>query len=825
MPMQKISQNLRSDSTAKLTLCRLLLAGLVGLVVTPLVAQNETPFTASQPIWPAGLEKQMNCSVGFRSVFSAPPGGEAVLRLAASSVYRVFLNGEFLGYGPARGPHGYHRVDEWRLHNRLQPGQNYLSIEVTAYNVNSYYLADQPGFLQAEVVADRKVLASTAGKGNRFTAQLLSSRVRNVQRYSFQRPFIEIYRLEAGCDDWRQQVGAAFIPVKCAPTEAKKYLPRRVPYPDFIQRPALGCVGKGRVESVPLPARLWKDRSLTKINPQFRGFPESELAAVPSLEMQGYRSTLLDSNLCGVTVGETQVVGEKEYLIHDLGVNLTGFIGSRVQCTRPTRVVFLFDEILSRRDVDFKRLGCVNIVSYELQPGEYQIESFEPYTLRYLKTVVLQGECRISDVYLREYVNPEAQLAKFSCSDRNLNRLFEAARETFRQNAVDVFMDCPSRERAGWLCDSYFTSRVALDLCGNTLVEKNFLENFLLPDRFPDLPAGMLPMCYPADHPNVNFIPNWALWFVVQLQEYLQRSGDRELVDALHPRVEQLFAYLADYKNSDGLLEKLPAWVFVEWSKANDFVQDVNYPSNMLYAGALEAAGQLYQRQEYLEQAQAVRATILRQSFDGEFFVDNAVREQNGLQVTRNRTEACQYYAFYFQVVTPESHAELWEKLVRQFGPVRKTDNRFPDVHPANTFVGDYLRLELLSRAGLVSQILDESRDFFLYMAERTGTLWENRDERASCNHGFASHIAHVLVRDVLGLYAVDVAQKKIILRINPVQLDWCAAQLPIPGGTLRLAWWYENGTQKFEISQPLGWEVSNETDFRETHSRKNEAK
>jgi len=804
--MQKISQHFKFGAATIVTRFGLL---LLSLVATVAFGQTETFFTASQPIWPAGLEKQMNCSVGFRSGFSAPPQGEVVLRLAASSVYRVFLNGEFLGYGPARGPHGFHRVDEWRLRPRLQPGENYLSIEVTAYNVNSYYLADQPGFLQAEVVAEGKVLASTAGKGHRFTAQLLTSRVRNVQRYSFQRPFIEMYHLEPKSDDWRGSARAEFTPISCKSTEAKKYLPRRVPYPDFQQRPALACVGSGRVEPVPLPERPWKDRSLTKINPQFRGFPESELASVPSLEMQGYRSTLLDSSRTGVT---QQTLGENEFLIFDLGVNITGFIGSRVRCTRPTRLLFLFDEILSRHDVDFKRLGCVNIVSYELQPGEYQLESFEPYTLRYLKAVVLQGECQISDVYLREYVNPDAQLAKFSCSDRNLNRIFEAARETFRQNAVDVFMDCPSRERAGWLCDSYFTSRVALDLCGNTLVEKNFLENFLLPDRFPDLPAGMLPMCYPADHPNVNFIPNWALWFVVQLQEYLQRSGDRALVDALRPRVENLFVYLAEFKNSDGLLEKLPAWVFVEWSKANAFVQDVNYPSNMLYAGALEAAGQLYQRPDYLAQAQAVRATILKQSFDGEFFVDNAVREQNVLQVTRNRTEVCQYYAFYFLVATPASHAELWEKLVRQFGPVRKTDNRFPEVHPANTFVGDYLRLELLSRAGLVSQILQESRDFFLYMAERTGTLWENRDERASCNHGFASHVAHVLVRDVLGLYSVDVAQKKITLRINPVPLDWCEAQLPLPGGVLRLAWWYD-GAQKFEISAPLGWEVVNETD------------
>ena len=49
--------------------------------------------------------------------------------------------------------------------------------------------------------------------------------------------------------------------------------------------------------------------------------------------------------------------------------------------------------------------------------------------------------------------------------------------------------------------------------------------------------------------------------------------------------------FFQQYENEDGLLEKLPSWVFVEWSAANSFVQPLNYPSNMLYSGTLAAAG------------------------------------------------------------------------------------------------------------------------------------------------------------------------------------------------------------------------------------------
>ena len=51
-------------------------------------------------------------------------------------------------------------------------------------------------------------------------------------------------------------------------------------------------------------------------------------------------------------------------------------------------------------------------------------------------------------VYLRELAHPAIRQAQFACSDPRLERLFAAGVLTFRQNALDVFMDCPSRERA-----------------------------------------------------------------------------------------------------------------------------------------------------------------------------------------------------------------------------------------------------------------------------------------------------------------------------------------------------------------------------------------
>ena len=761
------------------------------IIVTPAPA-----FQAAQPIWPEGREMERNLLVEFRAGFDRPEPGPVVLRLTGASLYRVFVNGTFAGHGPARAGHGFYRLGEWDLTAHLRAGRNEVVVEVAGYNVNSFYLLDQPSFLQAEIVAAGRVLASTGGDG--FAARIRHDRVQKVQRYSFQRPFSEVWRLP----------GPPAEPVRCAPVAAKIIYPQRVPYPAFDIRRPVSHTFEGEVQKGELPNPVWKDRSLTQIGPQLGGFPEAELTIIPSIELQA----VINVSSRPAALAMPFTLKANAYRTLDLGTNLSGFIGAKLTAHTRTRLFVTFDEILLNDDVDFKRMDCVNAVLYELEPGQHAVETFEPYTLRYMKFIALEGDCEVHDAYLRELVNPEAVRARFSASDERYNRVFEAARETFRQNATDLFMDCPSRERAGWLCDSYFTARAAIDFCGTTNVEKNFLENFQYPEKFEHLPEGMLPMCYASDHYDGVFIPNWAMWFVLELEEYAARSGDRELVDALRPRVIKLLEFFTQYENADGLLEKLPSWVFVEWSKANDFLQDVNYPSNMLYAGMLDAASRLYALPELAAKAGSLRETIRRQSFDREFFVDNAVRKGGQPEVTTNRTEICQYFAFFFDLATPETHAKLWQTLTTDFGPQRKQTQAFPEIHPANAFIGNMLRFELLSRYGRNQQILDEALGYWLYMAERTGTLWEHDSTTASCCHGFASHAGHVLLRDVLGLSRVDAVTKSVHVRFADLTLTACSGLVPTPDGPVELAWRKEDERLVYQLKVPKGYcvEIAN---------------
>jgi alpha-L-rhamnosidase len=568
--------------------------GIKKFFLIPIFLKVMTSFQSAQRIWSQQWEGEMNISLGFSCVLVLKPKQKITLRLTAASIYRVFWNGVFAGYGPARAAHGYARIDELQLVAKTK-GKNVLAIEVAGYCVNSFYTIDESPFLQAEVIHYGKVLAVTGtGEAVSFRLKRLDHRLQYVQRYSYQRPFSEVYRLTRQSFLWRFSGVSRKDSIPLKVLLPLCYLPRRVNYPEFQIRDGR-AVSRGRMKKGRMPEVAYKDRSLTMVGrgQELKGFVESELESIPSLELQAWKTEIASLEAIYLTGLEREELRQGDFILWDFGTNLTGFITSTLLCRTSTKVLIFFDEFMSEHEVDFKRLDCVNIVSYELAPGYYDLESFEPYTLRYGKVLVVEGACEIVNFRLREYVNPDSGRLRLETPVLVLKKIFQAAEETYRQNTLDTLMDCPSRERAGWLNDSFFSARAAYLFSGHTQVETTFLENFLLAPELAHLPKGLLPMCYPADFAPGSYMSNLPCWLICQMVEYRERGGDEGLIAAFQEKVTRYLSYLASFKNEFGLLENLPGCVFVEWSRANDWVRDVNTPANLMFVDALEAASLL----------------------------------------------------------------------------------------------------------------------------------------------------------------------------------------------------------------------------------------
>lgn len=723
---------------------------------------NTQTFTFEQaiPVWPLGREAEMNLWLSFRTVVKGAE--KTVLRLTGSSAYDVRINGEFFAFGPARCAHGFYRVDELDLSGKLHEN-DIITINVAGYNADSYYHLDQPSFLCAELAEDGKITAATGMDG--FLCRVMTEHEQKAQRFSGQRTFVEVYDLDASIAVWEKAKEIDprdFAILRATPTENKVFIHRGCGYHTYEKITAEAIISRldftlgdyaKRVRYPNYIVARGEDTGPSKKDFSLGEVQTNLFAEARSIDVRNIHTTNEPP--------KTETITEKSGVTYKMPCNTTGKIAFDVVCDEDTEIVITFDEILGDDGlVNYRRMYTVNTAMWRLKSGAYHISTFEPYTLGYLHIFVKKGRAFVGDVHIK-YFGADRVEKRYTGENKALCAIFDAAVETYRQNTFTIYMDCPSRERAGWLCDSFFTARVEKALTGKSEVERVFLENFFLPDSFKALPKGMFPMCYPADHENGNFIPNWAMWLVLELHEYLQRTGDRAFIDSAKKRIYALCDYFKGFQNKDGLLEKLERWVFVEWSECNKLTQDINYPTNMLYAKMLETVDALYGDEEMASKAKTIKDVIRRESMtESGFYCDNAVYGEDGVaRLSGKCTETCQYYAFFCGITNPEENPTLWNILLNDFGPERIVPGKWPEftpdakyqeIYPSNAFIGNYLRLELLYRFGAHEKLIGNIKGYFTKMAALTGTLWENESTTASCDHGFASHVIYWM--DGLGM-------------------------------------------------------------------------
>ena len=686
-------------------------------------------FKKAIPVFAKDKERTMNCHVLFRQRVDSLD--HTTLYITAYSFYRLWVNGQFVFFGPSRAAGGYARVEciDLSTYDLQNEGENELVIEVAGYACGSLASVDQPSYLAAELRRNEKVICYT---GRDFACYDPGLRVQKVERYSVQRHFGEI---------WDYTVKTPFAEkfrVPVAPVKTTlQWLPS-TPKPCFDYVPAKVVHSSGSFLEGKAPGKN-NSYSWSEIPESWGYFPESEISSFPYRWLRSQKMTR--------TAGKQAfpiTVKADNYALLDMEKIWCGFLELDVSALEDTRLVIGFSELCEGETFTYTNINMQNVIEYTLSGGtSTNLLSFEPYTCRHCVVMVKKGSVRINGFGVRKYEYDSNRIIPRRFHDIELSQIYAAAVRSFCHNVVDIYMDCPSRERAGWLCDSYFMGKVEHFLTGESAVEDAYLENYRLHTGKGNLPEGILPECYPSDFEG-NFIPQWNLWYILEVYEYLtqrNQSVDKEL---FRKSVYGILSFMEQYENSEGLLQDLPSWNFVEWSKANTWVQNVNYPTNFLYAQALQSVAELYGDDVLSAKAEKVRAATRENAFNGEVFIDHSVIGEDGvLHNASDVSEAGQYYAILFGGVDLEApqYATLKQHVLTGFSAF---DPNAENYVPVNMFIGYFLRLLVLIKMNRRDILSTDIKRKFLPMADLTDTLWEyNFNQRnGSYDHGFSSFAA-----------------------------------------------------------------------------------
>lgn len=289
-----------------------------------------------------------------------------------------------------------------------------------------------------------------------------------------------------------------------------------------------------------------------------------ELNISPDMRERTCKRTEFGETLVGNRVtreGVTPV--SREGCIFDLGKEGVGFICLKLSTNSEKPITIAFGEHLVDGHVRQKVGGRDFSFVYHPTLGvNYYMNPFRRFGCRYVEIITDEP---ISDVSVsqRSVVYPlRAAVAPEFLSIKE-SKIYEACAYTMQCCMHEHYEDCPWREQALYTMDSRNQMLAGYYAFGETLFPKANLELIAEDDRHDCL----LSICYPMKRDLV--IPSFSLHFILECEEYLRYSGDKEFIEKIYPKITSVLDVFLKRIDTVGLVfpfEGLDKWNFYEWT-------------------------------------------------------------------------------------------------------------------------------------------------------------------------------------------------------------------------------------------------------------------
>ena len=220
---------------------------------------------------------------------------------------------------------------------------------------------------------------------------------------------------------------------------------------------------------------------------------------------------------------------------------------------------------------------------------------------------------------------------------RWINRLVEPGFRTMELCAGETYMDCPYYEQLQYIGDTRIQALLSYVLCNDDRLVREAIDAF---DRS-RVENGLTSCSYPDRRRCV--LPLFSLVYIAMLRDFLMWRGDTAFVQERIRGVDTILSAFAQCTKDNGLIGKLPGWVFVDWTKGAGWEyaeplaasQGNSFLVSFFYLYALQQAVDLYRltgnetRADQIDsQAILLRDVLRNEAFDVEkgMFVDDPGR-------------------------------------------------------------------------------------------------------------------------------------------------------------------------------------------------------
>lgn len=683
----------------------------------------------------------------------------ATLLLTADDVYKVYLNGCFIGEGPAQSYPFAYNVNAYDVTDLLEDGENVISAAVYYQGLFNIYLVSADNL--SGLILDLDIEYSD-GTRERITTDR-SWRYRESTAYTprhvygYQTQLSEDIDLSLLDDGWRN-----------------------IDYDDSAWAHAI-------VAANPYPI---------------------DYNMVPQIT-----PTVIHEKIYPVSIKTL----DGGYLF-DFGREVVGTPCAHLAGKRGDKVTVRCAEELdengrARYEI---RANCVYEDAITLSGGEDFLEYFDYKGYRYLEILDAPESFDPNTVYTLERAYPfDRGAAHFSSSDESMNKIWDICVNGVRVGTQDTYYDCPTREKGGFVGDALITGLSHLLLTGDVRIYKKFIVDAKSASRYCPAVMAHLPTY------DINICADYSSLIPLFLKEYLNYTGDAEFIRGMMPTVEGIWDFYSQYLTDDGLLtrirhmDKVPSEMnplLIDWPENLRDGYDMKAAGegastveNLFFYGFLKTSAELYERLG--DSARASELTAIYKNM-GKAINEKLFDKETGLYVdaTGSRHSALHSNALaLFYGLTPPMSYEPLVKLIMK----RRLN--------CGVYFA-YFVIEGLYRQGFADEAADllrgtDEHSWVNMLREGASTCMEawGKDQKwnTSWCHPWSSSPIYFYTSRIMGISTDRLAEGVITVSPSiPEDIKNIEIKIPLPSGTLTAEYKVTDGIAEYTVGAPRDIEI-----------------
>ena len=723
-----------------------------------------------------------------KSISIAHLPGELKLKISADTRYKLYVNGCFVEYGPARGDRDVWFADEVDIAPWLRTGENVVAAEVLRYPI-AFRLGN---FGMARTTTPGLYIEDLSG-GHLTTDQDWKCTVSPERKIRQELRGVDPLLLT---EEWTS------VPAMRGWTEPEyddRNWVNAQAYNTF-QITASSCPGDLSPRPIPF---------MKKINRYFSGlvpkYTEKERIA-------------WDAMLMGK--GTISIPGNSQMVVEiDAGEETTGFLSLCVNGGAGATVKILCAECYyqdsactlaggmiykkgDRTDVNGILRGTMDCCHFIGNGSESVWESWWYRTFRYVQ---LSIETKDQPLEIKRFTYQltgyplNAETTAWA-SDPDFDGIWDISLRTLCRCMQETYIDCPFYEQLQYIMDARSEALYTYSVSGDDRLARQALDSFMRSQRS----DGLLNACYP--YGGVNVIPSFSIYYILMLHDHMMYFGDRTLIHAHLGTVDKILHYFDSHLDARGMVGKIGGllseryWSFIDW--ATVWKETLGVPpaglkgpltmESMLYIYGLQHAAQLCDYVGRYDTAEEYRTRAARV----QMALNSFCRGASGFYQDGPSINEYSQHAQVFAVLTGTVSREEGRALLMH---TLEKPKKFAQCTVASMF---YL-FRALEKVGAYEKT-EHLWDFWRGMLnDHLTTCVENdTDARSDC-HAWGSLILYELPSVILGVRPAAPGYEKFYVEPTPGYLIQASGKVRTPWGIVCVDWKKTDGVLDVKIDAP----------------------